>query len=132
MSQMFRIADGTVLNTDDQSSIASNSTKYANSTCNVCVSQNLPDPISLTTNGTINDYNITVRDGANHDMGAINATLAAFGVELGGRKSNITIASGGKPFHLWPMIVPESSARAVIFLDYGGPGPVNLSRVPPM
>lgn len=128
------------MNTDDQSCwlppslppTANNSTKYARDTCNVCVSQSLPDPKSFATNGTIKDYNFTIRDDANHDMGAINVTLAAFGGETGGKKTNVTILIGGKPFHLWTIRVPQSSVWAAVFLDYGGPGPADPLRVPPM
>lgn len=57
-------------------------------------------------------------------MGAINVTLA--------KKTDVTIPTGGNPFHFWTMRVPESSAWTAVFLDYGGPGPVEPYRVPSM
>ena len=88
--------------------------------------------MSFATNSTINNYNVTIRDDANHDMGAFNVTLAAFGGETSGKKTNVTIPLGGKPFHLWTKRVPESSTWAAVFLDYGGPGSADPLKMPPM
>ena len=133
------LADGTTIPIVDQSCwvpptlppIAKNSTKYASGTCNVCVSQGLPDPAFVTI-GTVADYSVTVRDDANHDMGVVNVTLAAFGGEAGGKKTHVTIPIAGRSFHLWTMRSPSTPAWAAVYMEYGGPGPADPFMVPPM
>lgn len=133
------LADGTIITRADQSCwvpptlppIAKDSTKYANGTCNVCVSQSLPG-LTFTTIGTVADYSVTIRDDTNHDMSVVNVTLAAFGGETGGKKTHVTIPIAGKSFHLWTMRTPKSPTWAAVYLDYGGPGPADPFMVPPM
>ena len=134
------LADGTVIEIAENSCwtdpiappIASTSSEYAKGTCNVCVSQSLLDVESLITTSTLQDYRVQIRDDTNHDMGAVNRTLAALGGETGDKETNITMTVGGKPFHLWTMRDPVRPLFAVVYMDYDGPGPSDPSVQPPM
>lgn len=112
--------------------VASSSRKYANGSCQVCVSQTLPNVISFPTIGTRHDYHVRIRDAGNHDMGSINKTLAAFGGETGGLNTVINMTVGGKQFHLWTMREPEQPAWVAVYMDWRKPGPVDPFAQPLM
>ncbi|CAD6563519.1 MAG: hypothetical protein ASARMPRED_000008 [Alectoria sarmentosa] len=112
--------------------VASNSSKYAKGICNVCVSQSLRDVLDTVTTGTLQDYRVQIRDDTNHDMGAVNGTLAALGGETGDKETNITMTVGGKPFHLWTMRDPGWPLYPIVYMDYDGPGPADPFVQPPM
>ena len=113
--------------------IASSSSKYANGSCQVCVSQSIPDLFSYPTIGSRHDYQVRIRDDSNHDMGSVNnKTLAAFGGETGGMNTVINMTVGGKQFYLWTMQEPKKPAWAAVYMDWREPGPVDPFAQPLM
>ena len=86
----------------------------------------------MPTIGTVHDFKLNFRDHDNHDMGAANQTLAAFGGETGGRNTSVTITVGGKPFHLWTMRDNKDVTYVTVYMDFNGPGPADPFWVPKM
>ena len=112
--------------------VASSSPKYANGTCQVCVSQTLPGAFAFPTIGSRQDYHVRIRDNGNHDMGSVNQTLAAFGGETGGLNTVINMTVGGKQFHLWTMRDLQQPIWPSVYMSWGKPGPVDPFAEPSM
>ena len=112
--------------------IPSGSSKYANGTCQVCVSQSLPELSIRPTIGSRHDYQVRIRDNSNHDMGSFNGTLAAFGGETGDMKTVINMTVGGKQFNLWTMQEASDPTWALVFMDWREPGPLDPFAQPQM
>lgn len=112
--------------------IPSDSSKYGNGSCQVCVSQSLPDVMSWPTIGSRHDYEVRIRDSNNHDMGSVNKTLAAYGGQTGDLSTVLNMTVGGKQFNLWSMQEPEQPAWAAVYMKWGEPGPVDPFAQPQM